>query len=189
MTTKQVLELTVTFLGKEELLDCSYFTGEQEEISDDEQKELDFLLRCLNLIISEITIDYLPIYKQKKVTFVDNKLDLSDISTNIFRIVSIKDEFENNVRFKIVDGQVISNAKTAVITYSVQASECTLNGEIQDLENIVPARVLAYGTAMEYSFISQLNDDATVWESRYKNALLSLSHKKHNMIMPKRRWL
>ena len=189
MTTKQVLELTVTFLGKEDLLDCSYFTGENAQITNDEQKELDFLLRCLNLIIGEITIDYLPIYKQKNIVFLDNKIDLDDISSDIFRIVSIKDEFGSNIRFKVIDGKIFANAKNATITYSVQAQNCTLDGNINDLENLVPARVLAYGTAMEYSFISQLTDDATVWENRYKNALLSLSHKKHNMVMPKRRWL
>ncbi len=189
MTTKQVLELAVTFLGKEDLLDCPYFSNENRQLTSDEEKDLNFLTRCLNLIISEVTCDYLPIYKQKEITFDNNMVNLSDISSNVFRIISLKDEFSNNIRFKIIDGKIIANVQNATIIYTKTADEATLDGNLNELQNIISARVLAYGTAMEYSYISELFDDAAIWEQRYKNALLSLSHKKHNVILPKRRWI
>ena len=188
MTTKQVLYLTATFLGKEDLLNCPYFTGEEGEISAEDQKELDILNRCLNLIVSEISTDYLPIYKQKNVSFVNKELKLNSVDENIYQIVKIQNEYGSCVRFKIYDDTVKADVKKAIITYTSFADKCELGGDVENFSGKIADRVLAYGTAMEYSFISSLYDDATIWESRYKNALLIVSQKKHNVVMPKRGW-
>lgn len=189
MSTKQILELTATFLGKEELLNCAYFTGSDEQISNEDAKELDMLLRCLNLVVSDISTEYLPIYREKDITFNDGKMNLKDIDSDLFQIVSLKDEYNNNIRFRIFDSHISANCEHAHIVYTVFAKTCTLDGEVEKFSTIIPFRVLSYGTAMEYCFISSLFDDAQIWESRYKNSLLSLSSKKHNIVMPKRRWI
>ncbi len=189
MSTKQVLELTATFLGKEELLNCSYFTGTSDDMTDEQEKELDMLLRCLNLVVSDISTEYLPIYREKDITFTDGIMMLSDIDTDLFQIVSLKDHYGNNIRFRIFDSHISANANYAHITYTVFAKNCTLSGDIDEFSVKIPDRVLAYGTAMEYCFISSLFDDAQIWESRYKSSLLTLSSKKHSVVMPKRRWM
>ena len=189
MKTKQVLELCAIFLGKEDLLSCSYFTESEEEINEENQKDLNTLLRCLNLITSEISTDYLPIYKTKSINFVDNICHLEDVDENIYQIVKLEDEFGSEIRFKIIGNDLKANANTCQITYTSFATKTTLDGDVETFSNQMSARVLAYGTAMEYSFINSLYDDASVWESRYKNGLLSISQKKHNLVMPKRRWL
>ncbi len=189
MSTKQVLELAATFLGKESLLSCAYFTQNSNDITDEEQKELDILLRCLNLVVSDISTEYLPIYKEKDITFIDGQKKLSEIDSDLFQIVSLKDHYDNNIRFRIFDSHISANTEYAHVVYTVFAKNCTLDGDIDEFSVRLPDRVLAYGTAMEYSFISSLFDDAQIWESRYKNSLLALSSKKHDVVMPKRRWL
>lgn len=189
MSTKQILNLTATFLGKESLLNCSYFTGSDETITDEEQKELDILLRCLNLVVSDISTEYLPIYREKDINFKDGKIDLDEIDTDIFQIVSLKDDHGSNIRFRIFDSHISASTDRAHIVYTVFAKTCTLSGDVDEFSVRIPDRVFAYGTAMEYCFISSLFDDAEIWESRYKNSLLALSSKKHNIVMPKRRWL
>ena len=52
----------------------------------------------------------------------------------------------------------------------------------------ISARVIAYGVASEYCFLEMLYDDATLWESRYKNALLVASRKKGEIQLKKRGW-
>ncbi|MBO5884350.1 MAG: hypothetical protein J6Q51_00975 [Clostridia bacterium] len=189
MTTKQVLENVAVFLGKEELLDCAYFTNTNEEIPEDIQKDLNLMLRCLNFIVNEIATDYLPVLKQKSVMFVDNCLDIKEVDTNIYKIIKIENKNGEVVKFNYTNGCIKSKVTEAIITYSSFPEKADLNGEVENFNNMMTDRVLAYGTAMEYSFVNSLYDDATVWESRYKNALLVLSQKKHNLIMPKRRWL
>lgn len=188
MTTKQVLENVAVFLGKEDLLECPYFTNTNDEVSEEEQKDLNLLLKCLNFIVNEIATDYLPILKQKQVTFVDNMLNIKQIDDNIHKIIKIENKNGEVIKFNYINGQLMAKTTDAIITYSSYPEKADLYGEVENFNNLMTDRVLAYGTAMEYSFLNSLYDDATVWESRYKNALLVLSQKKHNIVMPKRRW-
>ena len=190
MTTKQVLSLASMFLGKEELLECEYFTKQADyNLTETEEKELDYLKRCLYLITNEISTDYLSIYAEKTVGFSNGEIALSDIDSSIYEIVKITDVNGKNIRFKIYDNTIYANANKAIIKYTKFAKNVDLDGECEDFSGRIPDRVLAYGVAMEYSFVSSLFDDATIWENRYKNALLVLSNKKQNIIMPKRRWV
>ena len=52
----------------------------------------------------------------------------------------------------------------------------------------ISARILAYGVASEYCFLEMLYDDATLWENRYKNALLCAQRKKGELKLKKRGW-
>ena len=126
---------------------------------------------------------------KKEVKFVDGKFNLSDLDTNIYQIVKVCDEYNTAVKFEVIDGKIVANIVNASIKYTKFADEVELNGNVETFNKIMPARILAYETAMEYSFVNSLFDDASIWESRYKNSLLVLSQKKHNLIMPKRRWL
>ena len=190
MTTKQVLSLACMFLGKEELLECEYFTKTTDyNLTESEEKELDYLKRCLYLITNEISTDYLPIYAEKAVDFLNGELALGSIDSNIYEIVKITDKNGKNIRFKIYDNIIYANVDKAIIKYTKFAKEVDLNGDCEDFSGKIPDRVLAYGVAMEYSFVCSLFDDATIWENRYKNALLVLANKKQNIIMPKRRWV
>ena len=189
MKTKQVLSLACMFLGKEELLECEYFTKTNDyNLTEGEAKELDYLKRCLYLITNEISTDYLSIYAEKNIEFSSGKLEIEKIDSNIYEIIKITDTNGKNIKFKIYDNVVYANVQSAIIKYTKFAKNVELDGECEDFSGRIPDRVLAYGVAMEYSFISSLFDDATIWESRYKNALLILANKKTNIIMPKRSW-
>lgn len=189
MTTKQVLNLSAIFLGKEELLNSPYFTGEDAEPDEDDERELKVLLKCLNLIVNEISTDYLPIYKQKELKISEKHIKLTEIDENIYQIVKITDKYGVNLKFKIINGELLVDSDFIKIVYTSFAQQCFLDGDVENFNNLMPDRVLAYGVSMEYSFMNSLYDDAKIWESRYKNALLILSAKKHNLNMPARRWI
>ena len=103
--------------------------------------------------------------------------------------VKITDIEGKNIKFKIYDNVIMANASKANVVYTKFAKDVTLDGECEDFSGKIPDRVLAYGVAMEYCFISSLFDEASIWENRYKNSLLVQSRNKHNAVMPKRRWL
>ena len=190
MKTKQVLSLACMFLGKEELLESEYFSKQNDyNLTENEAKELDYLKRCLYLITNEISTDYLPIYAEKNVEFLNGEFAIDKIDKNIYEIVKITNTSGKNIKFKVYDNIIYANVQNAIIKYTKFAKSVDLDGECEDFSGKIPDRVLAYGVAMEYSFISSLFDDATIWESRYKNALLVLANKKQNIIMPKRGWL
>lgn len=189
MKTKEVLELACVFLGKEELLGSQYFSNnEHYELTDSEQKELNILNRCLTLITNEISTDYLFINATKKVIANAGEISLEDIDSSVYEIIKITDLYKKPLKFKLYNNKVYVDASEVIVKYRKYAMRPNLDGECEGFSNRISARVLAYGVAMEYSFISSLYDDATIWENRYKNALLVLARNKANMVMPAKEW-
>ena len=60
MTIKSILKTACIFLQKDELLSVQSLDGTETE-TDEQTKELSHLLRCLNLVLSEIATDYIPL--------------------------------------------------------------------------------------------------------------------------------
>lgn len=188
MQVKEILNLACNYLGKEELLSSNYFVQNGEELSADLQKDLNKLLNCLNVITEEIATSYIPLLKEKEVVFTDGKIGIDEIDDNVAMVVSVKSKSGKTLKFKYYCDKVVCLANTALITYKVYPSELTLNGDAQTFGNRLSARVLAYGVASEYAYSEMLFDDATIWETRFKNALLYASEKKGELNMKKRGW-
>ena len=80
-------------------------------------------------------------------------------------------------------------------TYTAQFDEEARKYEVKWLDDDaetfcerLSARVLAYGVAGELCNLEMLYDDATIWETRFKNALLFSSRKKGELILKQRGW-
>ena len=189
MTTKQILEYACLFLGKEELLNSAYFINEGEQLTEENTKDLNLLKRCLDLVISEIASDYMPIIKSKEIEFENFACQISSIDNSIQEIISIKSKTGKNLFYKIVDNKIICKTNLADVEYKVYPSKSELNGDCENFGGRIPDRVIAYGVCMEYCLVSLLFDDAQIWENRYKSSLLINSRKKSEMKLKKRRFI
>lgn len=83
---------------------------------------------------------------------------------------------------------MICLATNVEISYKVYPKTLDVNSMAENFGGKISARVIAYGVASEYCFLEMLYDDATLWESRYKNALLVASRKKGELKLKKRGW-
>lgn len=188
MQVKEILKITCSLLGKEELLNTVYFDEQANNLTDENTKELNKMLECLNIVNEEIALCYLPLLNQKEVTFTNGKIKISDIDENIFSIVGIKNKLGNSLKFKYLKDEIVCLTTNAIVTYKVRPSILTLNQNAEDFSGRLTARILAYGVASEYCYAEMLYDDATIWENRFKNALLYISEKKGELNLKQRRW-
>ena len=188
MTTKKVLELACLFLGKQDLTKTVLFDETGSDASDEDKNDVEILLKCLNLILSEIAIDYLPIVKRKTITLSDKKVDVKSIDSRIQEVLSLKDG-GINVPYKILGNDLYADANCCEIEYKVHPTEVALTDTCEDFAGRIAGRVLAYGVCMEYCFISLLYDDAQVWENKFKNALMADCRKKSELRLKKRRFI
>lgn len=191
MEVKEILKLACIFLSKEDLLEDEYFLEEVDEtyVEDEfRQKEIDKLLNCLNLIYDEIAKDYIPLIYEQNIEFEDGKFFYSNLEKRIFDIYSLKSQSGRNLKYKIFPMYIFSPSKSGILTYSYQPEKLTLEGKIDFFDTKIPERVFAYGVAMEYSFIVSLSDEASIWEKRFKDSLLTAMRKKSVITMPSRRW-
>lgn len=188
MKVKDIIENVCVYLGKEEILDSNIFNANGSEPDAHQIKEVNKMLKCLNNITNEISSDYLPLLKEKKVEFNDGRLNIFDVDDNIQEIISIKSTLGRNLKYKLVDNQIICLANMATITYKVYPEELELNDDAETFSGRLSARVLAYGVASEFCYLEMLYDDATIWETRFKNALFFASRKKGELKLKQRGW-
>lgn len=147
------------------------------------------LLKCLNLVYQDLTRDYLPLETVEDIVFTDGKFEYKNLSLVVRDIIKIEDEYGFGHSFKCFPTFVQADVTKAKITYTYEPEDLVLFDEINAFAGKLSERILAYGVAMEYFFLSSLSDEAAVWENRYISSLENALRKKSNIIMPKRRWI
>lgn len=189
MTIKSILKTACIFLQKDELLSVQSLDGIGTE-TDEQTKELSHLLRCLNLVLSEIATDYIPLLKTETVSSTDGKILLSSLSKDVLDIVKVENKFMLSEPYKLFPGSIETIPGEVKITYSYEPAKLeSLTSEIENFSGKLTDRLVAYGVAMEYCFICGLHDDASIWEKRFKDGLLIAARKKSAIRLPKRRWI
>lgn len=183
MLVKDIIVLACDFTENQEL---GKAIEENTTLTDEQSAVCDSLVKCFNLVNSEIASDYIPILKNEVIKTKEFKVNFSELSFSPCQIISVKDKNGRKVRFKVFDNYLIAFANVINITYTTLPEEMTLTSEIT---STLPERVYAYGIAREYYFLQTLFDDADIWEDRFKNSLQVFQRKKSDVVMPKRRWL
>lgn len=188
MTAKDVIKVVCVFLQKEELLELEDLGG-TAVATESQTKELEHMLRCLNLVVNEIASDYIPLLFKETVFPTGGQILLSSLTKNPIDILRVEDRFGIRVNYKLFPDYLETIDGEVKILYSYEPTEATaLSQTLENFSQKIGERVIAYGVAMEYCFICGLHDDASIWEKRFKDALLIASRKKSEIKLPKRRW-
>ena len=150
---------------------------------------LQSLVKCVNLVADEIASDYFPIVQTQTVNVVDGYVPFSAFDNKLQGVVSIKDEWGNNVKFAYTtDGIANLACKKASVRYRVAYEWTDFWGEVKLGSPQVNSRVVAYGVVAQYYLLCGNYDQAKTWSARFYMALRDCI-KGGQMTMPKRRWL
>lgn len=187
MTVKNILKMAIIFLGLDELLATNIFSENGTEPTEYEQKTLDELIRCLNLVLEEIATEYVPIKDEKEVVFINKLCDISSIDEKFFEAISVSVNGKN-IDFLERDNFLIANASKAVVRYKKYPEELDISSSFSLFNKRLSPRIVAYGVSMEYSFIKTLSDEGAIWEKRYRDGLNSISTEKKGKRLPRLRW-
>lgn len=188
MTVKEIIKNVCIYLGKEELLNSSFFETNGQELTKQQTKDINKMVECLNYVTEELATEYLPIIKTKQIKLTSGVINLNEIDEDLMEIISVKTINGRTLRYLISNDKMICLATNVEISYKVYPKTLDVNSMAENFGGKISARVIAYGVASEYCFLEMLYDDATLWESRYKNALLVASRKKCELKIKKRGW-
>ena len=185
MKVKDLVIYTSLFIGEKELASK---LESNTSLTEREQERVDTLVRCYNLVNQEIASDYLPFLYTEKIDVNNSILNFSELEKTIIKVYEVKGNFNMGVRYKAYPNylEILGHAKK--ITYSYLPEELDLNDNIE-LCNGLSGRIYAYGMASEYLLCDGLSEDAEIWEERFKESLFTLSRKRSEVRLPKRRWL
>lgn len=182
MNAEEIIKISSLFVNVqdevEELISENSITG-----------ELAMLLKCLNLTLTEIADDYLPILNKETICIDSNKLYFDDLIKPCKEIISIKLSNSNkNIRFTQYENYVFVNAKGYVdVVYKTSIGEANINSEINQFP-CLSSKCIALGTASEYCYINGFYEEAQMWDRRFKDSLQIECRKKKEIVMPKRWW-
>ena len=188
MKAKDIIKNVCMYLGKEDILQSNIFKDGGQEPEPFATLEVDKMVECLNLINEEIAFSYLPIIKEKEIKLKNGEIEVKDIDENIMEIIGIKTKLGKNVKYRYANNKIVCLATNVIVRYKVYPEKVTIDSLSEEFGGLLSERIIAYGVASEYCYLEMLYDDATVWESRFKNALLFSSRKKGEIVLKKRVW-
>lgn len=183
MLVKDIIILACDFTENQDL---GKALEENSTLTDEQTKLCDSLVKCFNLVNSEIASDFVPLLKNDELKTKDFRVNFSEFTFVPSQIYSVKDKGGRNVKFKVFDNYLIAFANMVNVAYTTLPGDMALTSEFT---TTLPERIYAYGVAREFYFLQSLFDDADIWEARFKDALQSYCRKKSGVVMPKRRWL
>lgn len=192
MEVKSILKLACVFLDRRDLLLDEIFLDEipQDYVADDDRHDtITQLLLCLNLTIGEITRDYIPLYHCQRIVFEEDKFEYAKLEKVILDVFKLTNKNGRKIKYKMFPTYLSASVSEAELTYSYEPENFSFEDQIDWFGSRVPMRVLAYGVAMEFCFLSSLSTEALIWEERFKTSLLAIVRKKSGITLPSRRWI
>lgn len=185
MTLKDIVKLVCEFIKEDDLL--AKLNTEEPVYTAKEQKKLDLLTKCFNLVNQEIASDYLPFLKEESVD-AQNVLNYSSLTEDVINIYQVKNRFGLPMRFKNYPNYIEFSGTAKKVVYSFLPEDLNLGDNISFYCGL-SARVYAYGVASEFLLLQGLSADAGIWEERFKESLFVLSRRRGEHRLPKRRFL
>ena len=188
MEVKKIIKLAAVYLQLEDILSLDTFGGIVTEPEANTTKNLELLVRCLNLVYNELASDYVPLKHTEEVVVETEEIDINTLEKRLISVLALADKDGKNAKYKVYPTTIKVANGTYDIEYSYLPQEVLLEDTIEAFGSKLTERIIAYGVASEYSLISGLFDEATLWKKRFLDSLLIATSKKSELKMPARRW-
>ncbi|MGN1222649.1 MAG: hypothetical protein ACI4T1_00770 [Christensenellales bacterium] len=197
MKLREIIKLSSDLLNLEDVLNGEKIYDETYDVLDDEtlvsegtleDRTISLLVKCFNLVYSEIATDYLQLITFEDIEVEDEKFFLSNLENKFYKLIKVENEFGISVPFKVYDDILYLNNGKYKIYYAYIPSQVSLNSEVNNFNGKLSVRLFAFGLSKEYCFISGLYNDASLFKTRFEEGLFLASKEKKNIIMPGRRW-
>ena len=182
MTVKEILLAAAGILGKADEVKA-YFDGTDNEA----EADVENLLRCFQLVESELAIDYLPLHAEEEVETQTGAIFFDEFTRSPVRILRVCDEGGKSCSFKLFPEYVKTQSGKVTVTYTYLPNKKALDGE-SDYKAQASVRLFAYGIAAEYTLACGMFEDAAVWDKKYKDAIAAAYRSTPSRVMRSRRW-
>lgn len=159
MKLEEVINAALAYLGEED-----YEVG-RDKAADDKVR---LLVRCANIMLTEIAQEYLPLTDDCEVTAKDGRFSYEDVPRRVCRITSVKDKDGAAVRFcqRSFSCNVSKDGRLKVEYRYLPATVGI--GEDCDVDPSVSEKTLALGTCAEYCMISGMYEQSEGFAERFR---------------------
>ena len=183
MTVKEIVIAAAAELGVCDRVQA-YLDGSVE----DGKEETEALVRCFNLVESELALDYLPLYAEETLETQTGAIEYATFARSVVRVLKGTDEWGNSAPFRLFPTYLKTQGGKINVRYAYAPAVKTIEDE-SDYMVQASVRLFAYGIACEYSLASGMFEEASVWDKKYKEAIRASYRANPAKVMSSRRWV
>ena len=182
MTVKEIVIAAAAELGLCDRVQA-YLDGSVE----DGKEETEALVRCFNLVESELALDYLPLYAEETLETQTGAIEYATFARSVVRVLKVTDEWGNSAPFRLFPTYLKTQGGKINVRYAYAPAIKTIEDE-SDYIVQASVRLFAYGIAAEYTLACGLFEDAAVWDKKYKDAIAAAYRSAPTRKIRSRRW-
>ncbi len=184
ISVKDIVLLAAELVGVKDCVD-DFAAG---NVNDENQRVIDGLVQCFNLVENELALDYLPLVKEDALSTADGCVPYSVLHQKAAYIIGVYDRFENPVKVKRFATHLQVMPGEYVVRYAAIPIEKGIEDD-SEYEIGVSERTFAYGIAAEYCLHKGLQAESAVWDKKYKKALAEIFRAKESKRVKARSWV
>ena len=184
MKVKEVLAAAAELCGRKDLAD--HLAGKSGERAAEAERECETLLLCYNMTENEIALDYLPLKREENFES-GGEIPYAAFSVPPLEILAVYGEAGQRLRFCVSESGVRVRAGKAKVVYSVRPA-VKKAGDDAEYDKRGDARLLALGTACEFSLLGGMTDAAALLDGKSR-APLACACRSRGGRLKVRRWV
>lgn len=151
--------------------------------------EIDTMVKCVNMTVSEIATDYMPIRCVESVAAVNGVIVLDTLLNRLIKVISVKAN-GGDVKWRIypefIKIEDCVNSKCD-IDYCYLPEQVSLDGNVNLPAQITP-ELMTFGALAEYCLIGGRYEDSMIYDRRYKESLKEACRNKKEIRVKARIW-
>lgn len=180
MTVKSVLMLSLTMMNRKDLvsaLSLSTLTDEVEK-----------LLNCYNLVVSELCEEYLPLIHTQTISSTSGRYHFNLFHKTPLEIKAVFNRNGDEISYKQTPLYIICDEPEITVSYVYYPQNAKINDVSVYDKTKISERILALGVAREFLLQSGLYEEALSFDNRFQQALTQVLLKKSGAIIRARSW-
>lgn len=162
MKVEEVLTEVLVRLGDKEKYDINNLPQNDSEIVT--------IIKCINMTLSEIASDYLPVEFEEKVEAINGIIPYDKLSK---RLINLKKVTKNQSKIgaKMYPNEIVVQTSGLVdVHYLYMPDEVKLGDKI-DLSPRITLMLIVYGALGEYCLLQGRYEDSMLYDKRYREML------------------
>lgn len=185
MLVKNIIIKTLNLINNTRLIEAI----DKETATEDEKKEINLILSCVNLTNSNIATNYVKLYDQATINNQNGVVPYSKISSKqIFDIVSVKNLYGTEISFLTTVNGLSTKKGDIVVKYTYFPDDLTMESVVENYPIKLSERVFVYGVLSEYLYVKGVFDEAAMWEKRFKKEMFSIYKPQKSVKLKAGRW-
>ena len=187
MIVKDILKITAEMAGENQTVLYFDEKGVDDLAFCEENARL--LLRCYNLIVEELALEYLPLKREEEVVSKQGKIYFSDLEFRPLRILNVRRKNGQKVPYKLVNDYLEVSNGEFIIEYNYRLEPAVEDDEVVYSDTVIGPYTLVYGMLSQYLLEKGRLSESDIYQDKYLSAIRARIAEKRQLKIPGRRWI